>query len=87
MLSEISNELETIGTCASYVMQGENYQFDNVILSPTVWGEDGSVTFLVSLQSSEGSWETINRFTFHNYPGFLTLQGIALAHSEAAEYQ
>ena len=84
MLNETSNELETIGTCADWVMQGENYQFHNVILTPTAWDEDGSVTFLVVLQSSNGSSEIVNRFTFHNYPGILTLQEIALAHSVVA---
>lgn len=84
MINKLTDNTERFDSCADWVQQGENYEFANapsITLMPTIWHQNGAVTFDIVHRTGEGTGEIINTFTFKNYPGMEILRHIARLHA------
>ena len=85
MFQTIINKMDDFDSCADWVSPGESFGFaeaPSIIVCPFKWDVDGSVSFDVFREISEGVHEKINRFTFRIFPGMAALAAIAKAHAE-----
>ena len=80
MFNHIASRITEIGSCAEWITLGDVLSVTDapgIVITPTKFTEDGTVTFSVMQEMAPGSWDILNLVTFAQWPGMTVLKAIA----------